>query len=140
MIRNEYKQVKETGASTGMLPALLKAQGFALALTLLIFFICALLLTYTGLPEGAIPFITTLTVVLSVVIAGAVLAKTVGRRGYLNGSLAGIVYALVLYVLSIVLSGDFHFSPYILILACICLVGGAFGGIIGINLSGKRRH
>lgn len=136
MYSSEYKQVKEPGAVRGLLKALLLAMG----LTLLIFLVSSLLLAYTGIPESAVPFITVITVVISVGTAGAVYARAIGRRGYLSGAAAGILYVLVLYLLSLLMAGGFHFSLYIPILAAIGLFGGAFGGIIGINLSGKRKR
>lgn len=139
-MRSEYKQVKETGALRGTVPGALKALAVSLGLTFIIFLVSALLLTYTKLSEGAIPFITLITVVLSVVTGGGMLAKTAGKRGYLNGALAGILYALVLYGASLCMGGGIHAYPYIFVLLAICLVGGAFGGIMGINLTGKRKH
>ena len=140
MYSGEYKQVKETGSFQSAWRGFLKAMLIALGFTLLVFFLCALLLTYTHLPERAIPFIVTVTAVISVVIAGAVAAGTAGRRGYLNGAFMGAAYAFLLYLVSLLVSGDFYFGTYILILLAIGLFGGAFGGILGINLSGKHRR
>ncbi|MBR7163438.1 MAG: TIGR04086 family membrane protein [Clostridia bacterium] len=100
----------------------------------------ALLLTYTGLSENAIPFITTVTMVVSVMLAGMVSAKSGRSRGYLNGALTGILYALVLYVISLLVSGSFFCNNYILILLAIGIFGGAFGGILGINMSAKGKR
>lgn len=140
MLSHEYKQTKESGVKKVHLPGFLKAVLVALGLTLVVFLLFSLLLTYTPLPESAVPFITTITVVLSVVVAGGMSAGAAGRRGYLNGALTGIGYVLVLYVLSLLITGDFLFSPYILILLAIGLFGGAFGGILGINLAAGRRR
>ena len=135
-----YKQAKETDGAKKLLPGFLKALLLAFGLTLLIFFVCSLLLTYTGLAEKSIPFIVIITVVLSTALAGALHAKTTNQKGYLNGALIGIVYVLVLYIISLLTAGRFYFNPYILILLAIGIFSGAFGGILGINLSGKRRY
>ncbi len=140
MFSSEYKQGKEASSFAFSMPGFLKAVLTACAFTLVVFFVCALLLTYTGLPEGAIPFIVIMTLVLSVLIAGIVNAGAAGRYGYLYGGLAGLLYVLLLYLVSLLIAGSFHFSSYILILLVIGLLGGAAGGIVGINLKGKRRR
>ena len=62
------KQIQETGVAKPVLIGFGKAVLVALVFTLLVFFIAALLLTYTHLSESAIPFITTVTLVVSVVL------------------------------------------------------------------------
>ncbi|MBQ2696159.1 MAG: TIGR04086 family membrane protein [Clostridia bacterium] len=134
------KQVKDVGIMKSVLSGFLKAVLAALGFTLVVFFIAALLLTYTGLSEGSIPFITTVTMVLSVMLAGAVSARAGKSRGYLNGALTGILYVLVLYIVSLLVSGSFSCSSYILVLLAIGIFGGAFGGILGVNISAKRKR
>ena len=135
-----YKQVKETDGAKRLMPGFLKSILLALGLTLLIFFVCSLLLTYTGLKEESIPFTVIITVVLSTAVAGALYARLTNQKGYLNGAFVGFMYVLVLYVVSLLTAGRFQFSPYILILLAIGVFSGAFGGIMGINLLRKRRY
>lgn len=135
-----YKQVKEADGVKKLLPEFLKALLLAFGLTLLIFFVSSLLLTFTGLAEESIPFIVIITAVLSTALAGAFYARATRQRGYLNGALIGLVYVLVLYVISLLAAGNFLFTPYIFILLAIGVLSGAFGGILGINLLGKRRY
>ncbi len=137
----EYKTTTEHGILSGTLLSFGKAVLFALGFTLIVFFIFALLLTYTGLPESAIPFIGTITAVLGMMIAGGVFARTKKTRGYLNGGLTGVFYALLLYALSLLISDQPENGTYILVLMAIGLFGGAFGGILGINMFTKpKRH
>ena len=118
-----------------------KAMLIALGFTLVVFFIAALLLTYTGLSENAIPFITTVTMVISVVLAGLISAKAGKSRGYINGAITGILYALVLYDITLLISGSFFCNAYILIPLAIGIFGGAFGGILGVNMRvGRKRY
>ncbi|MBE7048384.1 MAG: TIGR04086 family membrane protein [Ruminococcaceae bacterium] len=140
MFSSDYSQVKETSSLKALWPGFVKAILFAVGLTLVVFFVGALLLTYTPLSEGAIPFIAIATAVISVIIAGAIMARTVGHRGYLSGALMGGSYMVLLYLVSLLIAGDFHFSSYMLVLLAIGLLGGAFGGILGINLFGNRRR
>ncbi len=137
---NSYKIATEGGAFGAALSGFVKAVLAAVILTLCVFLVAALLLTYTGLSEGAIPFITTVTLVLSVMLAGAISARRGKNRGFINGGLTGILYALVMYVISLLVSGSFHFSGYIPVLLAIGLFGGAAGGILGVNIGTKRKR
>ena len=133
------KQIQETGAK----PVLIgfgKAVLVALIFTLLVFLIAALLLTYTHLSESAIPFITTVTLVVSVILAGTTSARKAKSRGYLSGAVTGVLYALVLQIVAMLISGSFHIGSYIFVLLAVGLFGGAIGGILGINLSAKRKR
>lgn len=134
------KAVSEVGVFKNVFSGFGKAIIIAVGFTLVVFFIAALLLTYTGLSESAIPFITTVTMVVSVVLAGLVSAKAGKSRGYLNGALTGLLYALLLYVISLLVSGSFFCNVYILILLAIGIFGGATGGILGINMRARRKR
>ena len=134
------KQIQETGVAKPVLIGFGKAVLVALVFTLLVFFIAALLLTYTHLSESAIPFITTVTLVVSVVLAGATSARKAKSRGYLSGGVTGVLYALVLQIVAMLISGSFQIGPYIFVLLAIGLFGGAIGGILGINLSARRKR
>ncbi len=141
MAQFDYKTTKEHGAVAETILSFGKAVLFALGFTLVVFFVFALLLTYTNLSESTIPLIGTMTAVLGMMIAGGVFARTKKNRGYLNGGLTGVFYALLLYVLSILISGGSGSSAYVFVLLAIGLFGGAFGGILGINVLTKpKRH
>ena len=132
--------VKETGFVKNALPGLIKALLLALGVTAAIFFAAALLLTYTALSEGTVPFIALAAAVLGVLSGGAAFAKVSGRRGYLSGAAVGLLYALVLYITACAVSGSASAcGAYILILIAIGLFGGAFGGILGVNTGARRR-
>lgn len=135
------KVISETNVVKNVFSGFGKAVLFALGFTLIVFFIAALLLTYTGLSENTIPFITTVTMAISMVLAGFMSAKAGKSRGYLNGGLTGILYALLLYIISMLVSGSFFCNVYILILFAIGITCGAFGGILGVNMrAGRKRY
>jgi len=140
MISETYKQVKDVSSGSGRLLQVARALLLGLGITLLLFVIFALLLAYTGLPEGAIPFIAIVTAIISASIAGISAAKSASSRGYLSGGLVGILYVLVLYVLSFIPAGGLYANMYILILLGIGILAGAFGGILGINLSTRKKR
>lgn len=136
----EHKQVKEKFDFPFSWKGFLRGLAAAILLTLGIFVIGALLLTYTPLPEAAIAPIAIITQVLSVMLAGAVQASYAGHHGYLAGGVTGLAYTLLLYLVSLLVAGEIHFGSYFFILLIIGLFGGAVGGIVGINLFRAHRH
>ncbi len=140
MLSTSFKQVKESNFSILSRSGFLRGLGLALGFTFSVFLISALLLTYTPLPESAIPLISLGTLLVSILLSGAVSAKKVGHHGYLSGALAGCTYCLLLYLASMIIAGEWIFGSYVLILLLIGVFGGAAGGIIGINLSPKKRR
>ena len=137
---NYDKIVKDSGTRKTFFSGFGKGLLVALGFTFLVFILAALLLTYTRLSEDAIPFITTVTLAFSVILAGCFSAREKKTRGLLNGGLTGVCYAFLLYLVSLLISGDFYLSPYILVLLTIGIFGGAFGGIVGVNVTGKRKR
>lgn len=138
MKRETTHRVQETGFLKGILPKALKGFLPAPIVTAVIFGIAALLLTYTALPESAVPFIATVTAILSAAVTGAAMGKMRKHRGYLSGAAAGLSYTLLVYIVSAIVAGHAIGNVYMLVLAAIGLFGGAFGGIIGVNIGNGR--
>jgi putative membrane protein (TIGR04086 family) len=136
----EYKTVKDTGAVKTYSIAFSKAIVKSFLFTAIVFALAALLLTYTPLSESLISPIVILTSVISVIIAGASAARSIRHRGLLTGALTGILYSIILYLFSSLAGESIAVSPYILIMTAVSLFAGSVGGILGINLSGKRKR
>lgn len=140
MYHEEYKTVKDTGAVKVSLAAFSKAMLWALGLTAVVLFLASLLLTYTPVSEMLIPTIAILAAVLAAAAAGLMASRSVKSRGWLTGSVAGVLYSVILYLFSSLAGNGFHFSAYIVIMAVVSLFSGAIGGILGINLPNKRKR
>ncbi|WHH59030.1 TIGR04086 family membrane protein [Petroclostridium sp. X23] len=108
----------------------------AYIITLIIFLIFAVLITYSNFPESAIPTVVVATTVLSIMIAGANVARKARNRGWFNGAISGATYMIVLYFISCLALTGFVFDKYVIYMLILGLFTGAFGGIIGINLKG----
>lgn len=106
----------------GLIPAL----GCAMLFTLLF----TLLLTL-GVPDGWIPFFAHASVLLGAA-AGGLLAGLKGReQGLLLGVITGTALFAVHFLLMFFFGG---FSLACLTYALAEILGGAFGGILGVNL------
>ncbi len=136
----EYKTVKDTRPTKLGAVALAKAILWAVGLTAVLFLLAALLLTYTPMPEHLIPFIVIVTSLLSVAVGGMEAAKAAKSRGWLKGTLVGVLYSIILFLLSSVAGGIGGAGSYLLVMTVLFLLVGAAGGILGINLSDKRKR
>lgn len=113
---------------------ILKGLGFSYLFTFLSLFIFAIILHFTDISDGIIPGIILLVSVLGILSGAAVCTKNIETQGWLWGSLTGLSYALILYIVSsLTLTGfGMPISTFYLIFGYTLI--GAIGGIIGINM------
>jgi putative membrane protein (TIGR04086 family) len=105
----------------------------AYAITCAIFIGCAVLLTYAGMSERAVPVIVSGTAVIAVIVAGFDASRSSKSKGWLWGMLTGGLYAAVLFALLFIVAKSFTVDLRKVTLLAMSLAGGALGGIAGIN-------
>ena len=113
---------------------ILKSVGMAYLITLLIFLVLAIILTYTEFPEAMVPTAVVITTLISIMLAGTSAARRARTRGWINGGLAGLVYMLILYLISSFTVVDFRIDQYVWAMLISGILAGALGGVVGINL------
>nr|WP_255807403.1 TIGR04086 family membrane protein [Cohnella mopanensis] len=69
---------------------------------------------------------------------GFVSAKRSGRRGWYFGMANGLLYTLLLLMISF-LATDANWTTAVPILLLVTCLAGAFGGMLGVNASSKAR-
>ena len=113
---------------------LLKGLGFSYLFTFCAFLIFAVVLHLTNVSDNVIPGIILLISILSILTGSAICTKNADSQGWLWGSSVGLIYALILYIVSsLTLTGfALPLSSIYLILGYTAI--GAIGGIIGINI------
>lgn len=126
----------DRGVSVG---SVLKAVLLAYAITMIIFLVFAVIITYSNFPETAIPTVVVITTVLSIMLAGIKVARKAKSKGWLNGAIAGIAYMIILYFISALALTGFVFDRYVIYMLILGLLTGAFGGIVGINIGYKSK-
>ena len=97
--------------------------------------IFALLLVNTDMSENLIqPVIIGVTGV-SIMLGSCMINKKRKKRGILNGCVIGVLYICILYLASSV-ANEMNFSMNLrtIGMATVGIIGGAVGGIIGVNL------
>ena len=130
------KKISEKLVSDNAVSALsiLKCVGLAYVITLLIFLVLAIFLTYTEFPETMIPAVTVVGTLISIMFAGSSVARRARTKGWLNGAIAGLTYMVILYLISSLTVAGFAIDQYVILMFIAGMVAGALGGIVGINI------
>lgn len=105
----------------------------SIGITMVLLFIFSLLLAYTNISENTIvPVIMVITAV-SILIGSSISLRNVRKNGMLCGGSVGIIYILILYLLSSMCGSGFEISLNSIIVIVTSIFAGSVGGIIGIN-------
>lgn len=106
---------------------------FSVILTIILIFIISLLMAFTSISENLILPLTIGAVSLSLLICAYRIAKNKKEKGILYGVGLGALYMVILYIISVFISFDFSVSTNSLIMIFLGILGGAIGGILGVN-------
>ncbi|HHW31812.1 MAG TPA: TIGR04086 family membrane protein [Clostridiaceae bacterium] len=134
MSRNKGISSKSAQTSKISLLSIVKAVALSYIITIPIFTVLALLITYTNFPDKFILPGVIVTTIISILIAGTSSSRNLKSNGWLNGGLVGLVYMIVLYLLSSIVFKDFSINEHVLTMTVIGILTGSIGGIIGINI------
>ncbi len=115
------------------LTALLKGIVISYCITMVVFIIFALLLTYTDISENLISPAALITTAICCVVCGFVTAKKAKSKGLMLVILSGGCYMLIIFTLGITTIPAYELNKNMLISLCLALGGGAVGGIVGVN-------
>lgn len=137
-----YENVKivDGGGVSSAALGFLKGVLIAALITLVIFSLAALILSYTPLPESAIPYITFGTQIIGSLISGFIPAKRAGTKGLLTGGLSALIYMLIIWLVSSLASDGFYMGSHILTMFLVSLASGALGGIMGVNFKSSNNN
>ncbi len=109
-------------------------KGVLISLLCALFFtvVFACILRACNLPKGAVYPTTQAIKALSVCIGALFCVR--GEKGWLKGSLLGLVFTMLSYITFSTIGGDFSLSWLILLEVLLGVVAGALSGIIAVNL------
>ncbi len=140
MARNTAQNAKPEGGSGGLkLMPLLKGLLASYIITIPAFMIFALILTNLDFPNRLVTPAVVVITVISVITAGAVSTKGVRSKGWLNGSIVGLIYMLVLYLFGSISCKNFTVDRYVITMAIIGILAGAIGGIMSVNSPNDKK-
>ena len=115
----------------------LKATLFAVAATIVLFFIAAVLLWAMNVDDGAVPVIVQAVRLVCIVIAGIICGRSVERMGWLAGLLSGLLYIVLTVLIGLIFYSSFSFDGILIADILLGCGAGFVAGMIGINLSKK---
>lgn len=103
-------------------------------LSLLLFLISSVIVTYTPISGDVVPVLTSIVMVLSVAYASIYTAIHLRSKGWLHGGIVGLLYIVILILLSKLFIPHYAFDRVVLYKIITSLVAGIVGGMIGINM------
>jgi len=130
MIKMSEGTADGTGAN---IKRIIKGSLLSIVITIILLLIFATLLTYTSLAENTIPIVILVITGISILIGSQISTVHIRKNGIINGGLIGIIYILVIYLISSIVTGNFSLSIYSGIMIVVSMITGALGGIIGVN-------
>ena len=127
------KKVTNHSKPNDAIISLSKGAIFSYLLTAIVFVIYGILLTYTEMTEEKIQIVVMITTVISVLIGGIIASKGVNSKGLIFGMLVGIIYALIMIMVSLCVLPVIKITSKMIMIVVLSISAGGIGGIIGIN-------
>ncbi|ROR25258.1 putative membrane protein (TIGR04086 family) [Mobilisporobacter senegalensis] len=110
---------------------IIRALLFSYILTIIILLILSLLVYKADISSGTIRIGIILSYILSTFLGGLIIGKGVGEKKYLWGMGVGILYFLLILIVSIVLNkSNFSGSASMITVFIMCTLGGTLGGML----------
>ncbi len=103
-------------------------------ISLLFFLIGAMLITYTSIGENTIPLITSIIMIIGIVYSSIYCSIHLSRKGWLHGGIIGLIYVLILVLLSKIFISDYSLNRITLYKIGLGIGAGIIGGILGVNI------
>lgn len=125
--------VKVSENNSNSMVRILKGSAISIVATLVLLIIFAVLLTYTNINENTMPTVIIIVTALSILIGSQITTSKIKKNGILNGALVGIIYILLLYIISSCITRNFSLNNYSIIMMATSILIGGIGGIIGVN-------
>lgn len=124
---NFMQNAKENNQLTDILSGIIKS----FIITFVLIMLLSILLVNTSISENTIsPGIFTITCIS--IFGGTV--TSIRKQGIIAGSVVGISYIAIIYLLSSMLGGEFGLTLSSLILILLSIVFGIVGGVVGVNI------
>ena len=96
--------------------------------------IFAIVLTKSNISESIIPVTIIIISNLSILIGSIICNKKIEKNGIGYGMLVGLVYLIIIYLISSITIKSFSFNLKSVIMILCSIISGTIGGIIGVNL------
>lgn len=120
-------------SSSNSIIKILKGSAISMITTLILLIIFSVLLTFTNINERTMPTVIIMITALSILLGSQITTLKIKKNGIINGMAVGGTYMITLYFISSIVSKNFSFNKYSIIMMATGLLIGGLGGIIGVN-------
>ncbi len=103
-------------------------------ISLLLFLITAVIITYTSLGENVIPLITSVIMIVGVVFSAIYCSVHLRSKGWFHGGLIGFVFVLILVLISKMFIKEYSIDSIALYKILLGVGAGIIGGMLGVNI------
>lgn len=130
------KSGKKTTVNAGPLNIKIYGRGLirGYVISLLLFLIVAVLITYTNIGENVIPLITSIIMIVGIVFAAIYASVNLRSKGWLHGGIIGLVFILILIALSKIFIVNYSVDRIALYKIGLSMGAGIIGGMLGVNI------
>ena len=115
-----------------------KSVFFSYLITFILILIYSIVLAYTNISETTIPTCLFIIGMISVFISSSLAVIKIKQNGLKNGGIIGLLYVIILYLLSSFSETGFMLTKYSILTIVFYIFLGMIGGIIGVNLVEKK--
>lgn len=105
----------------------------SILISIVLIVILSLLMSNTNISDSLLKPVIIGVVAFSLLIGAFNMSRSKKEKGIIFGSLLGITYILILYIVSSIVLMDFSLSISSLFFILLGILGGAVGGILGVN-------
>lgn len=127
--------ILERAKSSNFVTSVFKGVIIAMIFTLICLTVFSLLLINTNMTENLIQPVVIGITIISILIGSFFSNRKRNKNGVFNGCIVGIIYIAIIYIISSILNSmNFALNSSSIIMISLGLLGGAIGGIIGVNL------
>lgn len=112
----------------------LKCITISFLVSIILFILFAIIITFTDISENSITIVNSVIMIVSIAVGSMLLGGKISEKGWMNGAFLGVVYVIILMVLSKLMHNDFIFDLYVIIRLTVGIITGIIGGMIGVNL------
>ena len=127
--------MKEEKLEVNYMKHMIKGVILSFLLTLIFLFILSIILVNTSVSENVMtPAIITITAV-SILASSSIVTLKINKKGILSGGAIGLIYILLLYIISSLVNLEFSINFNSIIMFVSSILCGCIGGIIGVNMN-----
>lgn len=113
---------------------MLKGMCLSIGITLMMILILSIILSVSNIKENVIMPTVIFISSFSILIGAFLVSKRIDQKGIIYGSALGLIYMVVLYLISSILNFDFSLNGNAIVMIVFGVIGGAIGGVLGVNL------